>query len=184
MKNVSRTAKKTIFAGILFAVSFTAFYIVHVSTTDNQEKLAMLREEIGSVAGQEEMIRSMKNLVKDTQSERNELEAQLLSRTDPAPFLGLLEDIATDAHVIADVTSLSEEPLPVVDEKGGVLYGGVGGPVVRAVVEVEGGFAQIYHLITLVELMPYGVVLERVGVQREKGAVAWSGTLTMDIYTR
>jgi hypothetical protein len=176
------TIKKAAVAGALFFLSCGAYYFLHTATLGNHMKIATLREENASIASTEEAVRSMKNLVKDTKDERQELESQLLARTDPTPFLGLLEDLAQDTGVQVEVSSLTEATLDHASVEP--LHGGVGLPPVRAVLEVDGAFAQVHHFITLLELIPYALSLERVAVERSQEGAGWSAVIMMSIFTR
>lgn len=181
MHRLSPTAKKTLAAATLCIASVLIYVGVHALVQKNQQKLITLQVEIAQVQKQEETIRSTRNLIQETRDERNELEAQLLAREDPGTFLELLENLAREAGVMLEVTSLSEEgPRPGVEAP----YGGVGSPAVQAVFAIDGSFAQTNHFIAMVEVMPYAVTLDRVALERSKTGGAWSGVLTAHIATR
>ncbi len=181
MHDLPVTTRRTVASGCLFLLSIGGYYALHGFTFSDQAKLVEVRQEVAAGSVKEDMIRSVKALVRETEDERRELEAHLLRRDDPTPFLTLLEGLGNTAGVTVEVSSLTEVTEPEGKE---IAFGGLGSPRVTATVEIEGGFAQLYHFLRLVELMPYALTIERVALERNSEDQNWSGILSLTIPTR
>jgi hypothetical protein len=142
-----------------------------------------LQADIELAASQEESVRAMKNLVRESEDERNELEGYLLSRDNPAYFLELLEDLGDDSGVRVTVSALTEESAaPKGDDTP--MFGGVGDPRIHVQLEAVGGFAELYHFVTLLEHMPYAATVRTVRLGRTESASLWEAIVGISVYTR
>lgn len=133
------------------------------------------------VARDESMVRSeeakveqmLVSLVEETREVREGLFGYLIAEKNTTPFLSAVESVASDAHISVEFETLAEQ-------EGGKGASGQG--IVRAVLNVGGGWSQLHHFLVLIEHMPYAVTIEALNVeelQDEKGV--WSGHVTLTV---
>lgn len=95
----------------------------------------------------------------------DELSGYLLSSDDPIEFLALLEAIGLDAGAGLKVQSIEKE-----DQTSVKLGKGEKPPEphVKVVLSVSGSWSEVYHVITLLETMPYALSIEDITVQEQQ----------------
>lgn len=153
----------------LGAAAFPAY--LHVRTSEVKEYVADIEGKLEDARFREAHARSVKQLLADTQPQRDALEGASLPKDGAAQLINLLERDARAAGVAFSIGGVS------VDPKDGPL------DALKITMLAEGTFASVMRLIRLVETVPYAATVDAVVLERgERGA--WSATLSIAVAMR
>ena len=125
-------------------------------------------------ANQRQEITSLDNLLKNISDEKTELESHFAQGSDIVPFLNNIEELGTEAKVVAQVSSVDTSQ----KNMGLVLS-----------MKATGSFEAIYKFITLLENSPYTLEFISVNIEKDAGDVtstsmnSWTAILKFKLLT-
>lgn len=182
MSNITRTKTLLIIALGALVVAVGIYVFMYRAVVRAYTTLVTTELEYTAVTREREQRDEVRAFVTETSEMRSELAGYLLASDDPIDFLNLLEQMGQEANVLLTVVSLSREE-PVV-AKG--TNNDIQAPQVRVALLVEGAWENIYHLLALLETMPYSLSIDRVHVTEEKTETGfvWSGQIGISVNTR
>lgn len=180
---MSRETKQLVALGTLTVVLVLCYVGMHWYINQHREQLALLRADLDNSALQEDALRGMQNLVRETEEERGELNKYLVTRDNPASFLEQLESVGAEVGVGVSIASL-EELVSTGSNPESDPYGGVGSPQIRVSLEVLGTWKGVYAYLQLLEVMPYALAIEQVSIAQQETGSLWEGVVTIVAYTR
>lgn len=178
MSSITKTKKKLVIALLLLMVSVGAYYGLFVHLHTLHTRWDELRISASESAQRTATAQRIEALVRDTAGERAELLSHLLVIDDPTPFLTLVETLGSDVGVTLEVESLTEL-IPKKDKKKVVEVEVV--PMVQVVLHVEGRFDRIYHLLSLLEYMPYVTTVTQVSLTKSASTGVWEGNIYIKV---
>ena len=138
------------------ALSCVLYWFIEQAIDRKTEAFIEARDTQARVLFEEENEDRAKEMLDNTFGVRTILENHLLSVDEPLEFLTLVDDtIPRITGAPTEVKSISKE--------GGEDTGGAEktSPHVRVVLSAEGDWSNLYHLLLLIEHLPYAISLDR-----------------------
>jgi hypothetical protein len=161
MKNIP-SSQKLFALGVLSLVASCILYWVIEQVIDRKTAdLVEAREVQARALFEENNTASAQNLLDATAHTRSLLEGRLLSVDEPLEFLALVDDVIPRiAGASVEVKSISEEGLQDEEKsKKGTSF-------VRVALSAEGDWNNMFHLLLLLEHIPYAVSMDRAVLTR------------------
>ena len=186
MSTLTKTNKILGFAVLLLVVSVGIYYMLLAEIDTLHTTAEGLRTAASERAQRDTIAQRTAVLLRDTEADRKELFGYLLMIDDPTPLLTLVETLGTDTGATLEVESLTEvQPSGNKDAKKGTANSKESQKdqltTLQVVAHVEGGFDQVYHLLTLLEHMPYIVSLTQMSLTRSPESNQWDGRVYMQV---
>lgn len=125
-------------------------YLLFVVESKNKET-SVLYATSHQVASDKEKIQELERVLKDTEGDRDKLSQYFIAKTNAVTFIEQIEKIGKTAGVDLSVSSVSD------DEKDRNS--------IQLNFSATGSFLHLYHLIALIESMPYKVVIKKADIQ-------------------
>jgi|GEM_PF-3108794 len=178
MKRITHVQQVVVVAALFLVGAVVAYWFVQQHIAQLEQDLVLARQERSVLTRTQERMQAMEQLVQQTTQERAEMNTYLLSLDDPLPFLKLIENLGVDTHVGLTVDSLTEER---VDDRAGSTAEGQ--KYVHLVLLIAGDWAGIYHLIDLLESLPYIAVVDKAIVEQSKAGEGpgWHGQVHLRV---
>jgi hypothetical protein len=167
---------------IFFLINVILFgiygHLLYSMQTKNKETAALYTASHEEDSDKEK-IRELSRVLEDTKKERDNLSEYFVANTNAVTFIEQIEKVGKTAGVELTVLSVSDET-----KENGVVELGF---------SAIGGFTHLYHLIAIVESMPYKVVIKKADIQKtmektagqhggqKEGAVMWAGNFTVTL---
>ena len=153
----------------LGAAAFPTY--IYLDTKEAERYVATVESQLGSARSREIQARLVKQLLADTQTEREALEGASLPRDGAAVLIDLLERDARAAGIAFDIGGVS------IDPKEGPL------DTLKVTMRGSGSFSSAMQLVALVGAVPYVSTVDAAVLERgEKGI--WSATITLSVAIR
>ncbi len=176
-------------AGVVLCGSAGAYWYVYRYIATAQDELATSRAELADLVEKDRVQESLTSFLKKTEADRVELEGYLLVHDNPTPFLTLVEALGHEAGVMVEVEKLTEETSAVSQEKQDdkkEVSTKTPERYLRVVLSVQGSWKSVYHLLHLLEHMPYVVELDTVALEEQEGdgVSPWNGQVHMQVLVR
>lgn len=155
---------------IIFFVINTALigvyvYLFYVTESKNSET-SVLYAASHQAASDKEKIQNLERALKDTREDREKLSKYFVTKTSAVTFIEQIEKIGKNAGVDLLVTTVSDDA-----KDGGAI---------QISFSATGGFTHMYHLVALVESMPYKVIVKKADIQKISDQQGnWRGSFTV-----
>jgi len=173
MKHITKS-QKIAFATVSIFLLVCAGYVFlfrHIATL--QHKLAEIITELSVVDTLEAHKLETEALLNRTKAGREEIASYFISKEDPTPFLELVETLGKDAGVTLEVEAISIDPVNANEGKSVEDN-------MKVVLIVEGSWKSLYHLMSLLEHMPYVATISTATFAMNEGSVdAWKGQIDL-----
>jgi len=177
MKRRSQTIRVLIITTLIMFVAGAGYSAFLLKIQAINRATTLLVSDLDIQASEEGKIRSIRNIVRDTESERTELDARFVNDDNVVDFLETIESLGAVADVSLDVVSVGIEG-PLTDEEDIVEF-------LRLSLVVQGSFESVVHLLSLLESLPLVIEVGQFGLDRvivsggEKNE--WRGTFTFTV---
>lgn len=174
MKHITKTQK--IGAGAIFLLLLTiagyVLFLRHIYVL--QEELAEVKTKLAVVDSQKVHKLETEMLLSKTKDAREEIAKYFVSIEDPTPFLELIESVAKDAGVSLEVKSLSTDAQP--QEAISDFH-----KEISVILLVDGSWDRIFHLISLLENMPYVATIadSTFSIDKASSYGGWKGQIEL-----
>ncbi len=163
-----------IVGALIFAVFSVVYgYVIYIVFDTNRE-VGVLEESVNIEARREEHLRSLKNVLLDTESERAKLNELFLADNNIVQFIERIERLGLLTGVSLDTRSV------------GIQKAGGDGDVyewLKISVSVRGSWSELYHFLSLIENLPVAVFLDKARFNYSTGADVseWGGTFDLRV---
>lgn len=169
-----RTASKNtvlillVCAGVTLFVAATGAYAwLFLEVRHTLEDVTVTVEEARLVATRDAHTQTVRRVVRDTESERAEIDSYFLKEEEIVTFL---EDIeALGVHVGAPVTVQSVAVEEAVDKDERIIP-------LRLVLQSEGTLQELFYMLQLLETFPAALRVEKIQVTQDAEERTWNGT--------
>jgi hypothetical protein len=169
-----RTRQALIAVSLIAAAALAGYgYFLSTIITVNRE-LAELTENLGQEALRETHIRSVRNLLRDTETERIRVRSQFIGENDVVPFIEQIEGLAEASGVQLDIRSVAVVDAGERDANHEWL---------SLSLSALGSWSNVQHFLALVEHFPATLVVGQLRLGRqasEEGGVAWDLSMTFN----
>lgn len=175
MKRITKTQQ--IGAGsivlLLLASTGYVFFLKHIYSL--QDELVEIKASLAVVDEQEESKQEIVSLLSKTEDQREEILQYFVSIEDPTPFLELIESFAEDTGAGIEVETLS------VAEVSDKTNTSLTEKHVEVVLLVEGTWESLFHLISLLETMPYVATISETAfsIDHTASSSVWRGQIEL-----
>jgi len=141
------------------------FYVVEKERSGGQEVLARVEEALLV----REEAQSLKHLMVDTQSARDQLDSYFVNSEDVVSFIEEMESLGSRAGVSLDLSSVS------VDKEANSLF---------LQFNTRGSWGQTAYFLALLETFPRKIRTERISLNKanaaeEESGLVWQGSFTI-----
>ena len=170
MKSGSPITKLSILAGLLCCVALAAYAFMVYEVQKNETATVAAYENLNQRTHFQQNERSLSLLMRETQVERDGLDEHFIRDDTIVPFLDMIEKIGKDAGVSFEVTSVT-----TTDKEEGDEFESL-----HLVITAEGKWENVYRLLSLIETVPYSVVIGKMSLDRREGAL-WVLSFEFDV---
>jgi hypothetical protein len=174
MKNIPSSQKLFVLGALSLIASCVLYWVIEQVIDRKTADLVEAREVQARALFEENNTANAQNLLDVTSHTRSLLEGRLLSVDEPLEFLALVDDVIPRiAGAPAEVKSISEEEVQTEgkSEKGNSF--------VRVALSAEGDWNNLFHLLILLEHIPYAVSMDRAVLTRSdtEGEYDWEADI-------
>ena len=177
MRRSSQTTRALIVTTLIMFIAGAGYGAFLLEIQAINRATTLLVSDLGVQASEEGKIRSIRNIVRDTEPERAELNAHFVNDDSVVDFLETIENLGVVADVSLDVVSVGIEG-PLGDGEDIVEF-------LRLSLVAQGSFESIMHLLFLLESLPFIIEIGQFGLDRivisDKGKNEWRGMFTFRV---
>lgn len=148
--------KPIIISSILLLIACFIFIFLFKKIQQNNAKAKDAEIKWQTEANQRQEISSLDTLLENITNEKTQLESHFAQGSDIVPYLNNIEELGTEAKVVAQVSSVDTSQ----KNMGLVLS-----------MKATGSFEAIYKFITLLENSPYALEFISVNIEKDAGDV-------------
>lgn len=158
-------------AVILFVFSVAVGSVFFGMVTKQKNALAELTMTRAQAKAHQESLTALTRTLEETQEARDVLIAQILKEEDVIDLLALIESLGGEQGVTFTTNSLTVEPVSDSFEK------------LVVDMSVEGSYASVMHVLTLLENLPYQASVRRAHVSKsvDEDSVVWKGEFELSV---
>lgn len=170
-------------ANLVVLVAYSAFFL-HIRAKN--KAISTFSNEVDLVVQKEIRLRSIQSLIKDTEADRAQLENYFVGGEDAVVgFIETIEELAVLTETALEITSVSVDNI---GDDGSSI-----GELLRLNVRAEGQWKNVFHLFSLIELLPLKVTITRASFEgffvegaegaegAEPSAQSWEGTFGLTV---
>lgn len=174
MKRRHRTIQIFAFSVLILAVSAGAYVYMYKHMAEVRLELTELVNEVAHAEALARNKQATLDLLNATEQNRTEMQQYFVSTKDPTDFLGLIESSAKDAGVFLEVESIQVDNTESGEETLGLSD-------MTVVFTTRGGWKETYHLLMLLEHLPYVTHIENANITLDAGANQgiWAGSFRL-----
>jgi len=152
-------AKKVFFSAITFSLIVVVLYCyVFIKILQENERVAGLNNSIETLTKDKDAIILLKKKVSETEVSRNKINNYFIPVDGMVSFLNELQSIGRENNLDTKINSVSVTSDTKIATS---TY-----ETANVTVEVAGLWSDVYRFVTLVELMPFGVSVNGVDLER------------------
>lgn len=153
----------------LLAAAVPAYLMTR--TAKAVQYIADVEGQIGNARSREQSMRSLRQLITDTEQERTTLSQYSVGSDGAASLIELLERDARGLGISFAIGGVS------VDPKEGPF------DTLKVSMQASGSFSAVMRLLALIETIPYASTVEAITLQREENG-QWGGTFSIGVLMR
>ena len=171
--NISRTKQLFILATILLLAALAAYGALFVFIQNANQDISALESSIGVRGKQEMNLRSIQTIAEDTLEERTQLDSYFVSPDAVVDFIETIEQLAIPTGTSIETTAVEEHSELESAEAHSFL---------RMQFTVRGSWQEIFHLLALIETLPFYIEVEKANLERElvDGVERWRGAIAIE----
>ena len=162
----------------------TATYIVFfIGIKNKNESISLVANEIDIALEKEVKLKSIKNLIKDTENDRAKLNAYFVVDDKVIDFIEDIENLAKDTNVDLKVMSID-----INDDGNNTPQQNNISELLQLNLKVAGLWDNLFHFISLVDELPFRVDISKVNLQvvydsnnKDKNPTDWEGMFVVSV---
>ena len=168
MDRLKKTKQTLIFIAIISIASMVSYVVFFKKVEKKNEAVFFVTKEADAAVQKEIKLRSVKELIKDTEMDRSKLDTYFVSDDKIVDFIEDVENLGllTDSYVEVISVNVSSDR----GSKDSLSE------LLNIDFEVKGGWREIFHFVTLLEKMPFKIDVSRVNLE-----VVYDNTTKKDI---
>lgn len=173
-KHSQSTSTLLITAVIIFAGCVGVFvYALHYLFGESRE-VSTLAQEVHLADNRSEYLASIKDVVRDTRAEQQQLAALYLKEDDVVAFIEEVEALIRTREVTFDLQSVDIRSIESTEEYSWLELS----------LEIEGAWADVFALVSQIERLPFVLVLDSLRIETPEEAESletWSAELRVRV---
>lgn len=181
---MSKTKKIIIVLIIMNLVIFSSYFYLFANIKRINETVSARSIQSESEIKKDERLRSIKNLMDDTKKEREQIANLFVQPANPVDFIEMVESLGKIANVRLEVQSVGIDALKNKIDSSTESF--------RLSLKTEGLWANTFHLLSLLESMPFKVSFDNVNLEKisetsnlvgnkEKSSIYWIGAFDFSV---
>lgn len=181
---MSNAIKNIVFLVILNLIVFGSSFYVFASIKSIDKNVSERLIQIKSAVDTEESLRSIKNLMSDTEREREQIAGFFVQSNGTVDFIETVESLGRIAGIKLETESVGVESLKNKTASSTELF--------RLSLRTEGSWGDTMRLLSLLENMPYKISFESVKLEKisdgsdsdrgkKKASSYWSGAFSFGV---
>lgn len=176
MRKPTKAEKILIGAILVLATAVVMYVFLYKHIVGLRADLSEVSRELESVEKIVENKNDTITLLRETEEGRRELEKYFVSANDPTQFLDMIDAVAEDVGVTVSSPSVEIVGYEELDKN----FPDELQKKTDVLLSVSGEWDEIYHFISLLELFPYVVTVDRVTVAYKEGDEgSWEGVINI-----
>jgi hypothetical protein len=151
--------------------ALAGYYLIFHNIKSKNNTISALENDIEFQLGKEKELLSITKLVHDTEADRKKIREYFVPKEGLVSLIETVEGFGGISGTVLTVDAVSLQEIEKMPNKESVRFD----------MSIEGTWTGIMYVVSLIENLPYGVTIERVGLNRttEEGKpVSWRATLS------
>ncbi|MDP6387963.1 MAG: type 4a pilus biogenesis protein PilO [Candidatus Pacebacteria bacterium] len=182
MEYSSKTKQTLLTSLVLVIVVSVAYIMLFLNIKEKNNNISVLQNEVDSTLQREIKLRSVKNLINDTQKEREKLNLYFIADDKIVNFIEDIEEVGAYSGVSVKVTSVS------IDEStSGNLNKDKISELLNLDFNIEGRFDELFYFLSMIEKLPFKIDIHRVNFEKvsnniraqNRSTEPWKGFLSI-----
>ncbi len=183
MNQFKNTKKTLIFITILVVITTATYIVFFIGIKNKNESISLVANEIDIALEKEVKLKSIKNLIKDTENDRAKLNAYFVVDDKVIDFIEDIENLAKDTNVDLKVMSID-----INDDGNNTPQQNNISELLQLNLKVAGLWDNLFHFISLVDELPFRVDISKVNLQvvydsnnKDKNPTDWEGMFVVSV---
>lgn len=174
---LTHSIKKTLALGVVCVASVMLFGGAYSWLDTMRAQVHGIRDELEQTRSNKDRDSQLRDMLAKTVEDRAYLTAHLLNSSEPSVFLDQIESLKQTSGASLTVESITEVANTAL-RTGAPHEQGVS--FVRVVLTVSGVWNHVYHLIQLLETVPYAMLVDQITLEQGDDDVnEWSGHIEL-----
>jgi hypothetical protein len=165
----TRTSTTLFFAFLFMTGSFLVCGLFFYSIADKNRNISVLSSAVDNAVENESRIRSLRNIITDTEQQRSLLEKHFIGENGVVEFIEAVEDLGIRTTTEVTTSAVSLEP-----SKSDTSY-----EMLKLTFEAVGSWKNVYQFLLLLETLPYHIEITRANLQKVTDGPAWKGSFNV-----
>lgn len=171
-----RTIQFLIIATGLAVVSVTSYTLLFLEIKEKTREASLIVSELDLEAQRDVRLRSIQNIIKDTEQQREQLNVYFVKDDAVVAFIETIESLGDKSGAEVEVTSVN------IEERNSE---GSSSQFLRLTFSATGAWDEVFYLFSLVELLPYKMEVKRASFEsRKSGTIksnVWNGSFSIAV---
>ena len=169
---LSQTQIQTLLAGLGVVVLLVIYVVMFNSIKNQNNQISILRNQVDIEIQKDQRLHSIKQLLSDLNPELGQIDSFFVKSDGVVSFLEYLESLGRSINLSITVNSVS-----VNDQSDNGL------PYDQLKIEfvAQGFWGSITQFLSLLEASPYGVIVERVQLERIPSSRLWQANIGFSV---
>jgi len=181
----SKTKTKQIFETVMVMtiIALIAYIVLFIQIKEKNEIVSALTNEAESIVQKETKLRSVKNLVRDIERERNIIDSYFITDDNIVDFIEIIENLGKKNGLSIEITSVKVDNIDSDIEKKIKM-----GELLRVNFKTKGHFSELFQLLSVLENLPFKIDLLNIDfsksagvLNRDKNINLWSGFFSITV---
>jgi hypothetical protein len=178
--NLSKKTKGLIYFLITLNFGLLGLYwLFSIQVGSNISQISNLGEDLNFQLAKERQLKSMKNISRETQSERIELDSYFVSSDGIVSFIKEVEGLATLSGLEVEIDSVGTTEYFAGEDLSEILE------ILGLNLRVKGEWSSSFYFLNLLERMPYQVSFDQFSLEAENStedeASNWKGRIGLKV---
>jgi hypothetical protein len=163
MLPLSKTKQRVFLSLFLVLLALGAYGFVFLLLSQKANRVSVLAVETNSVTERQKAVDNARILLGETEVERSILSSSFVEESSPVGFISEVEGLGSISGTLLEINSVDTETINNIEH-------------LKVSLSSIGSWENVYHLLALIEALPYHAVISSFSVERhseEEGSGAW-----------
>ncbi|MCH7529597.1 hypothetical protein IIB50_00550 [Patescibacteria group bacterium] len=160
----------------LAVVSIVVYTLLFLEIKEKNREASLIASELDLEAKRDKRLRSIQNIVRDTEQQREQLNIYFVNEDSVVTFIETIEALGGKSGAEVEIVSVNIEERNT--EEGNSEF-------LRLTFSATGTWNEVFYLFSLVELLPYKIEIKRASFEsRKSGTIksnVWNGSFSIAV---
>ena len=166
MQILNKTRNILIFLIILNLLAIGLYWFLSNQINKNTEMISNSASELNIQVAKEKQLKLSKNIIDDTEADRNKLDTFFVSRDDIVSFIQEIESLASSAGISIEINSVEVNDYVLAGRVSEVIE------VLNLTLSTNGSWSGNFYFLNLLETMPYKIDVSRLNLQSKINSIS------------